>query len=526
MDSNDEWSDFGIDSDDHDDDDGKEVEKTILTFSDIQEAMQSQIADIQSVFGMSNGECRVWLQKFNWGKEKVMEHFYENPDFKNSNESSGGPTEDQICDICCEETQLIGLHCNHLACLECWKAYLAEKIKEGKSQIGCIGSDCKQIIHDEKIQEFLEDPKILEGFVRNTVNAYVETSRCLIWCPGTNCGNAIKSLNLDPHHVTCSCGTRFCFSCGQNPHEPVTCALLKIWSKKCLKEQDNISGAEYSSDKETLHWVLSNTKDCPKCNTAIEKNGGCNKMTCRSAKCRYKFCWLCLKDWAVHGYGYCNVFTQNTEETRDSRADLLRFLFFYNRFKAHEQSLELEKKLRSKVSSQLEDSEGISCSDVKSLEKTINILSESRHTLMYTYIFAYYLEQNNQSIIFESNQKDLEMATEQLSGYLEQDWDFTNKSDFHKILDKSRYVEHRRNVLLEHCAQKDGLELNTTGVSKKKKSSGFKRRRPWRMVVIVLAIVVVFIINFFLWRHIFYQSTPSEIEIEHMQSPLEYSSVE
>lgn len=38
---------------------------------------------------------------------------------------------------------------------------------------------------------------------------------------------------------------------------------------------------------------------------------------------------------------------------------------------------------------------------------------------MCTYVFAYYLRKNNQSLIFEANQKDLESATEKLSEYLE-----------------------------------------------------------------------------------------------------------
>lgn len=40
---------------------------------------------------------------------------------------------------------------------------------------------------------------------------------------------------------------------------------------------------------------------------------------------------------------------------------------------------------------------------------------------MYTYAFAFYLHKNNHTLIFEDNQRDLEMATETLSEYLERD---------------------------------------------------------------------------------------------------------
>ena len=39
--------------------------------------------------------------------------------------------------------------------------------------------------------------------------------------------------------------------------------------------------------------------------------------------------------------------------------------------------------------------------EVQFLKKAVDILCECRRTLMYTYVFAYYLRKNNQSEIFE-----------------------------------------------------------------------------------------------------------------------------
>lgn len=58
---------------------------------------------------------------------------------------------------------------------------------------------------------------------------------------------------------------------------------------------------------------------------------------------------------------------------------------------------------------------------------------------MCTYVFAYYLKKNNQSLIFEANQKDLESATEKLSEYLERDITSENLADIkQKVQDKYR----------------------------------------------------------------------------------------
>lgn len=57
---------------------------------------------------------------------------------------------------------------------------------------------------------------------------------------------------------------RFCFGCSLDDHQPTTCGVAKLWSKKC------------ADDSETSNWIAANTKECSKCNSTIEKNGGCN----------------------------------------------------------------------------------------------------------------------------------------------------------------------------------------------------------------------------------------------------------
>lgn len=118
----------------------------------------------------------------------------------------------------------------------------------------------------------------------------------------------------------------------------------------------------------------------------------------------------------------------------------------------HMQSLKFENKLYASVKLKMEEmQQHMSWIEVQFLKKAVDVLCLCRQTLMFTYVFAFYLKKNNQSIIFEDNQKDLENATEQLSEYLERDITCDMLNDIkQKVQDKYRYCESRRNVLLDH----------------------------------------------------------------------------
>jgi ariadne-1 len=64
--------------------------------------------------------------------------------------------------------------------------------------------------------------------------------------------------------VECKCNRLLCFGCGYaDTHRPVLCKVVRQWEKKC------------ADDSETANWLNANTKECTKCNSTIEKAGGC-----------------------------------------------------------------------------------------------------------------------------------------------------------------------------------------------------------------------------------------------------------
>jgi len=131
------------------------------------------------------------------------------------------------------------------------------------------------------------DKRAIFDKARRIERSYVDDNPNLKWCTAAGCGNAIRAPK-GHLGVKCSCGQRFCFKCNDEDHAPCSCEELAKWMVKCR------------DDSETYNWLMSNTKACPKCATSIEKNGGCNHMTCKNSSCKFEFCWVCLGPWKDH----------------------------------------------------------------------------------------------------------------------------------------------------------------------------------------------------------------------------------
>ena len=192
-------------------------------------------------------------------------------------------------------------------------------------------------------------------------------------------------------------------------------------------------------------------------------------MTCR--KCKHEFCWMCMGLWSEHGTSWynCNRFEEKSgNDARDaqakSRQSLERYLHYYNRYANHDQSNRLEKDNFAKTEKKmtlLQNQSGMSWIEVQFLETAAKTLQECRQTLKWTYAFAFYLARNNDTIMFEDNQKDLELATENLSAMFEQPVEQLSVQKL-DILNKNTYCSQRRITLLSDTAEllKRGKRIN------------------------------------------------------------------
>lgn len=128
---------------------------------------------------------------------------------------------------------------------------------------------------------------------------------------------------------------------------------------------------------------------------------------------------------------------------------------YYNRYANHDHSAKLDKDLYVKTEKKmttLQSSSGMSWIEVQYLEAASKVLQQCRQTLKWTYAFAFYLERNNTTYIFEDNQKDLEMAVEQLSELFEKPTDQLANAK-KEMMDKTAYVNNRRIIVLEYTAK-------------------------------------------------------------------------
>nr|XP_054406789.1 E3 ubiquitin-protein ligase ARIH2 isoform X5 [Pongo abelii] len=284
-------------------------------------------------------------------------------------------------------------------------------------------------------------------------------------CPGADCPMVIRVQEPRARRVQCNrCNEVFCFKCRQMYHAPTDCATIRKWLTKC------------ADDSETANYISAHTKDCPKCNICIEKNGGCNHMQC--SKCKHgefqawcvrpsgtflwlglhyylNFCWMCLGDWKTHGSEYyeCSRYKENPDIVNQSqqaqaREALKKYLFYFERWENHNKSLQLEaqtyQRIHEKIQERVMNNLG-TWIDWQYLQNAAKLLAKCRYTLQYTYPYAYYMESGPRKKLFEYQQAQLEAEIENLSWKVER----ADSYDRGDLENQMHIAEQRRRTLLK-----------------------------------------------------------------------------
>ena len=328
----------------------------------------------------------------------------------------------RICyDDCLSTDDFFRLGCGHGFCYVCYSEYIVRQVGDGPSCIymPCPEHKCNQIIPRTVISRLIgNDTEILEKYELYVRRNFIESNKKYRYCPGAGCDKVFVGSGVT--NVRCACDHNFCFRCGDDAHEPSSCAHLEAWTIKC------------SNESETANWILVNTKKCPHCTSRIEKNQGCNHINCKV--CKHEFCWICMGAWSEHGQGTggyykCNRYdgkeiSDESNEADRAKADLERYLHYYQRYHGHDHSLKFANELRADADCRMVESQEVHQSswlEVQFLKQAAEQVIECRRLLKYTYVLGFFLEDKTpEKQLFEHHQEMLEKNTERLHECTEQ----------------------------------------------------------------------------------------------------------
>ncbi|KAL3627009.1 putative E3 ubiquitin-protein ligase ari2 [Castilleja foliolosa] len=420
--------------------------KMVITKASLLTAQTQDLRRVMDLLSLREHHARTLLIHYRWDVETLFAVYVEKGINRMFAEAGitmvidldpAEPTSTVMCNICMDDvpgTDATLMDCGHCFCNTCWTEHFIVKINEGQSKrIRCMAHKCNAICDEAVIRKLVNarHPDLVEKFDRFLLESYIEDNKMVKWCPSVpHCGNALRVENDEFCEVECSCGFQFCFSCASEAHSPCSCLMWKLWMKKCQDES------------ETVNWITVHTKPCPKCHKPVEKNGGCNLVSCI---CGQAFCWLCGgatgrdHTWTTIAGHSCGRFKEDGgKKAERAKRDLYRYMHYHNRYKAHTDSFKQESRLRETTKEKLSTLEArdSKSKDFSWVSNGIRRLFRSRRALSYSYPFAFYMfgdelfkgemkkkDREIKQHLFEDQQQQLESNVEKLSKFLEEPFD-------------------------------------------------------------------------------------------------------
>ncbi|OCK78663.1 hypothetical protein K432DRAFT_255370, partial [Lepidopterella palustris CBS 459.81] len=171
-------------------------------------------------------------------------------------------------------------------CLQTWISSSLES--KGFDRITCSECDGK-LEYDDILN--LASPETFHRYDALLTRALLSTFPAFRWCRNAACSSGqlhTGSATANSIFRCSACGHSYCINHGaESPSHPEeSCAQYEDRAHRTL---ENIE-AEMESEK----LIKEVAKRCPgpKCGWWIEKNDGCDHMTC--SRCRWEFCWACM----------------------------------------------------------------------------------------------------------------------------------------------------------------------------------------------------------------------------------------
>ncbi|KAJ7669045.1 hypothetical protein B0H17DRAFT_217576 [Mycena rosella] len=183
------------------------------------------------------------------------------------------------CPVCFNEVvSPITTRCGHTWCRACLAQYLLAAIENRRFPLTCLGDEakCTEHIPLTAARDVLQ-PSEFNSVVEASISSYVHAhAKELHYCPSPDC---LQIYRTGPKGTVVQCPAcllRICSHCHAEAHDGFACP-----------EQDG-------GDRLFKEWAASHdVKNCPGCAIPIERDEGCNHVTC--IQCQTHICWVCLQ---------------------------------------------------------------------------------------------------------------------------------------------------------------------------------------------------------------------------------------
>lgn len=176
-------------------------------------------------------------------------------------------------------------------CGLCIQKMLKTKVAErqlSQPDLACPFPKCDHALDTTMLKKACTNKIIIAQYDQALVKHHLSASPHYIVCLSSTCGayfsiedchgkSRNKASRISKQRIECPhCDFEMCFTCNRPWHAQTGCDKAKR-----KEDADSVAGIK-----------AMGAKSCPKCGLNIDKNGGCDHMTCHT--CKHNFCWECL----------------------------------------------------------------------------------------------------------------------------------------------------------------------------------------------------------------------------------------
>jgi hypothetical protein len=277
-------------------------------------ALEEELGKDNVTLNISSSPCKITIKGGEMARHalsRLIDESLDHTEIVNEMEP------DSKCPICYDEISTpVQLACGHNYCTACIRHFLTTASDSKIFPLCCMGDEnnCRAPIPIPALQRFLP-PQQFKHLLETVFISHIEhLPQEFKYCTTPDCRQVYRCAKSQTSLVLhCpSCLSAICTSCHEEAHEGMTCAERKLHNDPAEQERLNDQLA-----------MQSGFKRCPECTVWIEKDEGCNHMSCR---CGAHICWVCMKVFtrdtiydhmsAAHGGIYGGIEAQNNGGVR------------------------------------------------------------------------------------------------------------------------------------------------------------------------------------------------------------------